>query len=284
MATGLRTVRRSRDLVTWEDTGRKPLTTEARQSLTKVTNNIWAPSVVKVGDKWLLYVSLFVSDEECYIPVLSADAPTGPFSYCGVVFDTKREGILNAIDPDVFVEGGQVWMFFGSLADGVHRVELAADGCAIKPGAKPVHVAGIRRPADKMVGAYEGSYVLKHDGWWDLFLSGGGFADGSYYLAVGRAKTLDGTFLDRKGIPLTQGKAEPILKSAKGDTFFGPGHNGDVFTDKAGRDWMFFHSHHTAYPKHERPTCLQELKWTPGGWPYLEGGKPQPHPITRPLF
>ena len=92
---------------------------------------------------------------------------------------------------------------------------------------------------------------------------------------VGRSRTIDGVFLNREGRPLTEGAAQPILCSAKDDKFYGPGHNGEVFTSADGRDFMFFHSHDTAFPPAARPTLLQELKWTPDGWPYFENNRPK---------
>ena len=58
-------------------------------------------------------------------------------------------------DPAIW-NGGDGWYY--SVATGlrtIHRVELSADGLSVKP----VHVAGVRRPADKMKHAWEGSYL-----------------------------------------------------------------------------------------------------------------------------
>ena len=274
VATWLRTLMRSPDLVHWTDTKTSPITPEARAALEKVSRRIWAPSVVKVGSVWNLYVSLYVSDANCKIAVLTASVPTGPFEYRGIVVDSVREKVRNAIDPFVLRTEEGLLMFFGSLADGVHVIKLAEDGLALAPGASPRHVAGIRRPASKMKGAYEGAYVMRRGDWWYLFLSGGNYANHTYYLTAGRSRQVGGPYLDRAGKPLTEGLAEPILSSGKGDRFYGPGHNGDVFAGADGRTYMFYHSHCTDNPPAERPTLLQELKWTGDGWPYFEGGRP----------
>ena len=284
VATLLRTVRRSRDLFHWEDMERDPLTSAARAELTRLTGRLWAPSVVRIGKKWMLYISLFISREDNRIQVLSSDSPYGPFEFGGNVIDSRRERILNTIDPYVLGADGKVWMFFGSCQDGVHCVELTNDGLLIKPGSIPRHVAGLRNPGGAMKavdiwgrnGTWEGSYVLYRHGWWYLFVSGGIYSNHTYYLTVGRSRSIDGEYLDRGGRPMTKGLAEPILRSDKGDRFFGPGHNGDVFTTPDGRDWMFFHAHDATRAKGAtRPTLIQELKWTDDDWPYFEGGKPQ---------
>ena len=275
VATGLSTIRKSRNLIDWEDTKIDPLAPKARERLHQVSHNVWAPCVTKLGDKWVLYISLFVSDPDCRIAALTSKSPTGPFKFAGEVIDSRREGVENAIDPYVLAVGGRVWMFFGSLADGVHRIELAEDGLSVKPDAKPVHVAGVRHPADKMKRAWEGSYLHWRNGWWYLFVSGGHYGDHTYYLTVGRSRKIDGKFMDRKGRPMTEGLADPILSSDKDDFFYGPGHNGEIFKSADGRDYIFYHSHVRGYTPSERPTLLQELMWDKDGWPCFKDGKPQ---------
>ena len=277
VATGLKKLKRSRDLVRWEDAG-DPLTPEARRTLTNLTRSVWAPSVTKVGAKWLLYVSLYVTGNDNRIEVLSADRPNGPFEHCGNVIRSQAIRIGNTIDPYVLTVDGRVWMFFGSCMDGIHRVELTADGLAVKPGATPVHVAGRRFSQGAQWGKpgnWEGAYVFRRGDWWYLFASGGYFHNETYHMTVGRAKSVDGTFVDRQGRPMTAAQAEPILRSDKGDRFYGPGHNGDVFSTADGRDWVFFHAHDRTRPRAaDRPTLLQEIRWTPDGWPTFEGDKP----------
>ena len=279
LATRLKKLKKSHDMVDWTDVSHDPLTPSAREALTNKTVRIWAPCVVKIRDRWLLYVSLFVSDAENLISVLSSDRPDGPFAFVKTLIDSRRIGILNTIDPCVRVADGRVWMFFGSCQDGVHRIELASDGLSIKADAQPVHVAGRRNDGTDLFGkpgCWEGSYVLPRHGVWWLFLSGGQFNEGTYHLLVGRAETIDGAFRDREGNLLTDGRARPILASAKGDRFTGPGHNGEVFSSADGRDWMFFHAHdQTLENSDDRPMLLQELQWDADGWPCFKGGKPQ---------
>ncbi|MBQ6338613.1 MAG: serine hydrolase [Kiritimatiellae bacterium] len=275
VATGLRTIRRSRNLIDWEDAKIDPLTPRARERLHQVSRHIWAPCVTRLRGQWVLYISLFVSDPDCRIAALTSTSPTGPFEFAGEVIDSRREGVENAIDPYVLEVDGQVWMFFGSLADGIHRIELAADGLSVKPDAKPVHVAGVRHPADKRKRAWEGSYLHWRDGWWYLFVSGGHYGDHTYYLTAGRSRKITGTFVDRQRRPMTEGLAEPILSSGKDDFFYGPGHNGEIVKSADGRDYIFFHSHVRGYKPNERPTLLQELMWDKDGWPSFKDGRPQ---------
>lgn len=276
VATGLSTLMTSSDMVTWTDTGRSPITAEAHDELFGRTGNIWAPCVTKIGAGWVLYVSLFVDDDHCCIAVMESSRADGPFEWRGILIDGVPDfGVANAIDPFTLVDDDRVWHFFGSLEDGIHLVELTSDGLKVKDGSRPVHVAGVRHPAQKFVKeAYEGSYVMKRNGWWYFFASGGAFYDGTYHLVVARSRDLGGPYYDREGHLFTEGKAQPILSSRKGDHFIGPGHNGDVFTTADGRTYMFFHSHATDFPSGARPTLLQQIFWDSEEWPYFTGGAP----------
>lgn len=278
-ATPVRRLKRSRDLVNWEDMDHDPLAYDTRNYLQSLTHQIWAPSVVKIGEKWMLYLSLFISGEDNRIEVLEASRPAGPFKHVGNIIDSRREKIPNSIDPYVLVDAGRVWMFFGSCQGGIHRVELTADGRAMLPGKKPEHVAGLldHPGVDQwgIPGAWEGTYVFKRGERWYMFASGGKFSDGTYHLVVGRSDRVDGEFFDRQGRPMTAALAEPILQTSPRTCFTGPGHNGDIFVDKDGKWWIFYHAHDSS-KQHlwERPTLLQELKWTEDEWPYFEGGRP----------
>ena len=276
VATGLKTLMTSHDMVTWTDTGRSPITEEARAELFGRSGNIWAPCVTRIEGKWVLYVSIYVTDDNCRIAVLDSSSPDGPFEWKGILIDGVPDfGIANAIDPFTLVDNGRVWHFFGSLEDGIHLVELTADGLKVKDGARPVHVAGVRHPEQKFIKeAYEGTYVMKRDGWWYFFASGGAYYDETYHLVVARSRNLEGPYYDCEGNLFTEGKAQPVLASQKDDHFIGPGHNGDVFETADGRTYMYYHSHATDYDPNDRPTLLQQVFWDGEGWPFFENGAP----------
>lgn len=276
VATGLGALRTSKDMVNWTDTKQSPITQQGRDSLKAYSSNIWAPSVTRIGKKWMLYVSLYKSDSNCRIAVLSSKKPQGPFRWEGFLLDGVRDcGVINAIDPYVIVNEGHVLLFYGSLEDGIHVQHLTPDGLSLAPGSKPKHIGGVRRPKQKFVKeAYEGTYVMKRGGWWYLFCSGGAYYDETYHLSVARSRDIEGPYYDREGNRLTQGKALPILSSRKNDRFLGPGHNGDVFVMPDGRTFMFYHSHDKTIDKNSRPTLLQEVLWDEAEWPYFRGGRP----------
>ena len=76
---------------------------------------------------------------------------------------------------------------------------------------------------------------------------------------------------------MKEGYATPVISSANGDTFYGPGHNGEIFTDSTGQDYILYHCHNNSFdPAHpgKRYLMLQRLFWGPKGWPYVQDGKP----------
>ena len=202
-----------------------------------------------------------------------------------IVTDGRVTGICDTIDPEVVKdpETGKVWMFFGSVGK-VHRVELTADGRALAPGAKYVHVAGLHvddpkaHPHRRRV--FEGTYLHRRGGWWYLFASSGEYNNGTYAVLVGRARRITDDFTDRAGRLMKEGFAEKILSSRPGDRFYGPGHNGEIFTAPSGRTYMVYHCHDREIAPYKpdgynpRPLFLQEIFWDAEGWPYFETGRP----------
>ena len=160
----------------------------------------------------------------------------------------------------------------------MHIVELNADGTAVAPGAVYKHIAGLSVEDDhSRSGVYEGAYLYRRGEWWYLFASGGYYANGSYKLVCGRSKNITGPYKDRNGKDMRQGKAPALLSTAPGNELvFGPGHNGEIVTDKTGQDYMFYHCHYrsSAAMEETRTLFLQRLFWDDKGWPYFETGHP----------
>lgn len=280
---------KSRDLVHWEDTGKSLLEESEVRWIKSQWPNIWAPDVVKIGEWYNLYLTYHNTGAHTAIAAYRSKNPTGPFVDRTIIVRSEGNGKFEVIDPEVVVdpETKRTWLFFGH--GDVRRVELTADGRAQKPGAAVEHVAGWPIGAKSvpsgaphwLVGSSEGAYLHRRGGKWYLFVSQGNWADHTYQVAVGRADRLDGVFVDRQGHKMADGYATPILTSGKDDEFFGPGHNGEIFTSKSGRDYMFYHCHWKKLAKQPggycpRPMFLQEIFWDADGWPYFKnGGKPQ---------
>ncbi|MBO7683729.1 MAG: family 43 glycosylhydrolase [Kiritimatiellae bacterium] len=259
---------KSRDFFHWEDTGKRIFTDEEYVRIRREWRHVWAPDAFRLGGEWLMFVALHNSAADSAIAVYSATNACGPFAGGRILTRSRDTGIRDTIDPEVVRDDrdGTLWMFFGSVGR-MHRVKLAPDGRSLAPGAKYEHVAGL--DSSSVSGrsqVFEGAYLKRRGGWWYLFASRGWYRDHTYALVVGRARTLDGPFLDREGRRMTDGFATTVLESRKGDRFFGPGHNGEIATI-GGRDYMPHHCHVAGDKPSARPLFVSELAWDADGWP-----------------
>lgn len=285
VATGIGNLLSSDDLVNWTS-GPSPVTDGARDEMRKVGKNFWAPDVVKIGEKWMMYVTCYNALEDCGIVALSSDAPEGPFNYVGVITHSKQNGIYDSIDPEVVIdpESGKVWLFFGST-DKVYRARMNSEGTSLTENAEFTHVAGCtvsQSPSRTQV--FEGTYLHYHDGYWYMFVSSGNYWDESYMIKVGRSASLEGIFVDKDGNRMTDGKASIVLSSEKGDNFYGPGHNGEILTDATGQDYIFYHCHSRSLENQNiRRTHLERIYWEKNGWPYFKQGKPRVEEVAPKL-
>ncbi len=274
-----KSILRSNDFFHWENTGKHLFTEEEYARIRKEWAHIWAPDMFKLGDEYLLFVSLVNRLEDSAIAVYSSKDPEGPFMDGHILTKGRDTGIYDTIDPEAVRDDktGDLWLFFGSVGK-VHRVKLAPDGKSLAPGAVYEHMAGVHRERDNNPSrskVFEGTYLHRRGGWWYLFASRGRYTDHSYAVVVGRARTLAGPFLDREGRAMKDGFATTVVSSKEGDLFFGPGHNGEIVTID-GHDYLPYHCHIQNNTPRQRPLFIQELFWDDDGWPYVgNNGKPQ---------
>lgn len=121
----------SEDMVRWDTIADYVWTSETLAKLKKYGDNIWAPHVVKINGKWLMYVTCYTSEHKSSIAVLTLDSeifPTsegkhGPWTFHSVLTQASETWIDDTIDPFVLQdpETGKVWLFFGGI-DQIYRV------------------------------------------------------------------------------------------------------------------------------------------------------------------
>ena len=281
----------SADMVTWDTIPDYVWTTETLAQLRQYGSNQWAPQVTRIGGQWLMYLTCYgTSASDPSIVVLSLDSETfptaeglhGPWKFRGVVTSSRENKIRDTIDPFVVEdeETGRVWMFFGSTG-GNYRVELTADGLHLADDAEFVHVAGLTYAEDTSRSrVFEGAYLYYRDGYWYYFVSSGLYSNYTYDVQVGRSPSLDGTFVNRAGLSMTEGYATVLLSTTSDDKdYFGPGHCGEIFEDEEGRTYIYYHCHAKDVPitvpgYTPRALMLQQIMWDEEGWPYFENDKP----------
>ncbi len=273
---------RSRDRVNWAPG--PPVFREfpawTREVVTNHTGHFWAPDVIRVNDRYLVYYSVSSWGKNRSAIGLATNATLDPSD---PAFGWKDEGIavsstpadnFNAIDPSVLLDrDGRLWMAFGSFWSGIKLVELdPATGKRKFPDA-PVEGLAFRE-------AIEAPCLHRRGDQYYLFVNWGLCCRGTnstYEIRVGRSGAVTGPYVDRDGIPLLHEAATPVLGTT--NRFIGPGHAGIL--QVGAEDWMSYHYYDGA--AHGRPTfALRRLRWTADGWPEVvdpaEAAAPSPPP------
>jgi len=219
-------------------------TKAACTSPTSNGNMVWAPSIVKKGNLFYMYVSVG-SEVWCG----TAEHPLGPWqNMLGdkpmLEYDTTRH--YHVIDAEAFIDDdGRSYLYWGSGWDWInghcYAAELNEDMRSFKSEmveVTPTHY-------------FEGPLMIKHDS--------------KYYLTYSEGKTIDETYEVRYAVgdnplgPFTEAENNPILKTREDLHVYGPGHH-TIFA-YGGQNYILYHRHRlpfeagTAY----RQTCINEL-------------------------
>lgn len=255
---------RSKNLIDWEFVA-TAFTNTTRPTFVE-RGGIWAPDIQYIDGRYVLYYSMSVwgGEWECGIGVATADKPEGPFTDHGRLFRSNEIGVKNSIDPFYIADQGKHYLFWGSFR-GIYYLELTDDGLEIKPGSTPRKVAGT---------AYEGTNIVKRDGFYYLFASIGSCCAGdksTYTTVVGRSRQVTGPYIDSQGRPMLDNYHEIVVQA--NDRFVGTGHNSVIVQDKRKNDWMIYHSFIRNESKKGRVVLMDRIIWE-NGWPRVDGLQP----------
>ncbi|WP_083934999.1 family 43 glycosylhydrolase [Segetibacter koreensis] len=262
---------RSKNLVKWEVVG----DALAKKPDWKSEGGIWAPDATFYNNTYFLYYSYSTwGDPNPGIGVAASKKPEGPFTDYGKLFFSKEIGVNNSIDPFFFEEQGKPYIVWGSF-NGIYGVELTADGLHVK--GEKFQIGG---------NAYEGSFIYKKDSYYYYFGSTGSCCEGeksTYAVKVARSATFKGPYADKEGkLLLENGGTLLLRKNPDKEGFVGPGHNGDLITDKAGQTWMIYHAFDKKQPN-RRVMLLDKIEWKEG-WPFINNSQPSIEPHPGPVF
>lgn len=243
---------------------------------------IWAPDVVKIKDKWIYYYSLSAWGRCCGVGYAVSDNIAGPYEDMGKLFDLNEIEIQNCIDPQVIVDDdGSVYMAVGSF-QGLFLLELTEDGMGLLNGIE-YQKENKTLIAGKVGGwdgaTYEGSYIIKKDGYYYYFGSAGTCCakeESTYRVYVGRSESIYGPYVGSTSkIPLTQsgsGKTYGDLVlwagSDKTKSIAGPGHN-SILKDDKGEYWIYYHAYSDDDKFATRHLFMDKLSWNESGYPYV---------------
>lgn len=273
---------RSENLVSWTWVG-QAFTTKPSW---KTAGNIWAPDVVYVDGKYVMYYSYSTwGDPNPGIGIATASEASGPFTDHGKLFTSKEVDVPNSIDPHFFEEDGKKYLFWGSFSSaptqGTFVVDLSEDGMSVPDLSQKTKIAA---------GDFEAVMIHQKDDHYYFFGSKGSCCEGAnsqYHVLVARSKNLKGPYLDRNGNDIAQrGRGTVLLRGD--DTFAGPGHNSRIVTDDEGTDWLLYHGIDksqgaVATGASRRTLMLDKIVWQ-DGWPRIEGGVPSTTRLEGPVF
>jgi arabinan endo-1,5-alpha-L-arabinosidase len=260
----------SKDLVKWE---RGPAVFKAAPEwITEVVPenrnmSYWAPDIIKLGDRYLLYYSASSFGKMTSAiglatnPTLDPEDPAYRWTDQGFVVRTKEGDGYNAIDPSVFHDrDGSLWMTFGSYWSGIKLIQLDPQtGKRMAPDSKMVPLAYNE--------SIEASYLCRHDDYYYLFVNWGSCCQGpksSYNIRIGRSKTVTGPYVDKAGVDLLHRGGSLFLATTNG-LLIGPGHAGTL--DAEGKNW-FTSDFEGDLRRNGRATlAIMPLRWNADGWP-----------------
>ena len=265
----------------------------AHDSVPGFTHHVWAPDVIQWhGRWWMAYSCSTFGKNGSAIGLLSTRRlASGLWNDEGcVVTSREKRDNWNAIDPNFVIDDkDQPWMVWGSFWDGIQLARLdttmhIAKGC--KPqtiarrfnlnskgskNALPINPNPPKNPTSDFAGpnAIEAPFIFKHDGWYYLFVSWDYCCQGSksnYRVAVGRSKTVDGPYLDRRGIDMRFGGGNLFIEGDKKE-FEAAGHCAAYHIDD--QDIFICHGYSIA---HNGASILiqRSISWTEDGWPELK--------------
>lgn len=260
----------SKDLVHWQDG--PPVFPQAPSWVNDFIPNhrgtYWAPDVIRVGGRYLLYYSASVLNKQTSVmavasnPTLDPSSPDYKWTDHGPVLRTTELDDYNVIDPSLLLDrDGRLWMAFGSFWSGIKLVELDPR-------------TGKRRDADaKLISLawheqIEAAGLVREGGWYYLFVNWGQCCRGvnsTYEIRVGRSRAVTGPYLDKEGKDLLRDGGTLLM--ATDGPFIGPGHAA-VLRD--GRDTLLSVHFYDGTDGGRAKLAISRLRFTRDGWPVVE--------------
>ena len=253
--------------------------------------HIWAPDIIRWHDKWWLTYSCSTFGKNGSAiglitnKTLNPNSPDYRWADGGaVVVSKEKRDNWNAIDPNIVIDDkDQPWIVWGSFWDGIQLAQLTVDESGSNYGApslranKPKTIArrypkgykeAAPNPTSKFAGknAIEAPFILKHNGWYYLFVSWDYCCRGAksnYRVAVGRSKKVSGPYKDRNGKDMRKGGGTLFVEGDH-QSFEAMGHCAAYHMN--GKDIFICHGYSVEM---EGAALLvqKEITWTEDGWP-----------------
>jgi beta-xylosidase len=282
-------VLRSSDLASWEPVGEALVRPDPA-----LGDTFWAPEVLYQDGLFYLYYSVGFGDRRHHLRVAVSEQPAGPYEDSGVSL-TNLDECPFAIDPHPFRDhDGKVYLFFArdflDLTDEQGRAVRAGTALVAYPLESPTRLGStgrtvLRARADwqrfqadrEMYGArydwhtLEGPAVIRHDGRYYLFYSGGRWENETYGVDYAVADSVLGPYEDDG----SDERGARVLRT-RDRNFVGPGHNSLVRGPDGKTDYLVYHAWDREMTA--RRLCIDPIDWTREG-PRCHGPSTTPQPL-----
>ena len=227
----------------------------------------WAPDIIKVNGKFLLYYSVSAWGKQTSAiglvttTTLDAAATNHVWTDGGEIIRSSNGYAFNAIDPSVMRDrDGKLWLAFGSYWQGIYLTELDPQtGKRVNTNSPLFHLAWNH--------SIEAACLTRHGKYYYLFVNWGQCCKGTnstYEVRVGRAEKVTGPYLDRDGKDLKDGGGSSFLQSH--GRFFGPGHIGILSGDGDAHPTRFSYHYYDVDTAGKSRFALGTMDWS-DGWP-----------------
>ena len=261
----------SRDLIHWNIIGHAVENPEwSKLGSLEGGRGYWAPDISYDQGRFYITATYRYNDTGTVYRrqmVVSSDKPEGPYSKPAFIDE-------DGIDPSIFHENGRHYML---LNRGARIFELSSD-CTKQISEASMLYYGTQKHAP------EGPHLLKKDGYYYLFQAEGGTGPG-HRITVARSKELMGIY---EPCPYN-----PIMRQFDPDAAIQRCGHGKPVQTPDGRWYMVYlcgRRLHGQYSILGRETALDEITWTPDGWPIVNSlkgpsalaPKPFPHTASEP--
>lgn len=262
-------IKTSTDRITWRNAGsvfkKNQLPAWFKTDIPNQDGSLWAPDIHYYKGTYYLYysVSAWMNFNSSIGLATNTTLDSTDVNYKwvdqGLVIDFKNGGEgVNVIDPAAFREkDGRLWLFYGSYKAGLRAVELDPKTGKL-PNASPKLT--LITPS-----LGEGVFVIKDPQYYYIVASRGRCCSGmnsTYNVVMGRAKTIEGPYLNKEGKSWTDDQSSQLLKGNESEP--GRGHNG-FFTEK-DTTYIVYH----AYTRSANGVSLLNIKplyMDADGWP-----------------
>jgi len=250
---GIIPIRTSKDLLTWTNAAAvfQKLPDWAAKEIPGA-RGAWAPDISYYGGKYHVYYALSTFGSRNSAIGLATNRTLDPKD---ADYQWVDEGMVlrsyqdkddwNAIDPNLVVENeNNVWLDWGSFWGGIKMRRVDPNTGKLSASDATLYSLCSRPRAQPIDGSVEAPFIVRHGGYWYLFVSYDFCCRGvksTYNVVVGRSRQITGPYVDKAGKPLTEGGGSLVIEATT-PNWRGPGH--EAVLQEPGQDYLLFHAYH----------------------------------------